>query len=48
MEVSGLGGGDRHADGFQITHLTDQDNIGIFTQYIEETCASSGASPISR
>ncbi len=35
-QVAGLGGGDRRRDRLQVTHLTDQDDVGVLAQDVLE------------
>ena len=35
-EVSGLCGGERHPDRFEVTHFADQDDVGVLPQHVLE------------
>ena len=35
-EVAGLGGGQRDRDGLEVTHLADQDDVGVLAQHVLE------------
>ena len=48
-QVAGLGGGEGHRDRLEVTHLADQDDVGVLPQHVLErvlrrTCVSSPTS----